>query len=73
MGTICENKLDNSIEEQKWKIKLLHSKSKNILVGVAPIDFDINSSNEKCGWYYYCNDSTLYPGSPHNYSKKDQV
>ena len=72
MGTICENELDKSIEEHKWKIKLLHSKSKNILVGVAPIDFDINSpSYNTCGWYCYCNDSTLYSGPPYNYSNKD--
>ena len=24
MGTICENELDKSIEEHKWKIKLLN-------------------------------------------------
>ena len=26
MGTICENELDKSIEEYKWKIKILHQK-----------------------------------------------
>ena len=27
-------------------------------------------SNEKCGWYYYCDGSTLYSGPPFNYSGK---
>ena len=34
-----------SIEEHKWKIKLLKTDNKRIFVGVAPIDFDVNSSN----------------------------
>ena len=43
-----------------------------ILVGVAPIDFDINSSSfNTCGWYYNCYDSTLYSGPPHKYSYKN--
>ena len=69
MGTICEKELDKSIEEHKWKIKILKTKSKYIMVGVAPIDFDINSSSfNNCGWYFYCYDSTLYSGPPFNYS-----
>ena len=41
------------------------------MVGVAPIDFDINSSDyTTCGWFYYCYNSTLFSGPPHNYSKK---
>ena len=43
MGTICENELNKSIEEHKWKIKILKTKKKNIFVGVAPSDFDIRS------------------------------
>ena len=31
MGTICEKELDKSIEEHKWKIKILKSKYKNII------------------------------------------
>ena len=42
MGTICENELDKSIEEHKWKIKILKAYNKQIMVGVAPSDFDIN-------------------------------
>ena len=71
-GTICINELDKSIEEHKWKIKILKvTKDKHILVGVAPNDFDINSSSyNTCGWYYYFYNSTLYSGPPYNYSCK---
>ena len=71
-GTICANELDKSIEEHKWKIKILKlTKYKDIMVGVAPIDFDINSSSyDTCGWYYYCYNATLYSGPPFNYSSK---
>ena len=62
MGTICENELDKSIEEHKWKIKLLNVTRKELLVGFAPIDFDINSSDYNCGYYFYCFNSTLYSG-----------
>ena len=73
MGTICENELDKSIEEHKWKIKFLKTKSREINVGVAPIDFDILSTNQykSCGYYLYCNDSTLYSGPPFNYRRKE--
>ena len=43
------------------------------MVGVAPSDFDINSSSfNTCGWYLFCNNSppTLYSGPPFNYSCK---
>ena len=71
MGTICEYELDKSIEEHKWKIKILKTLGKHIMVGVAPSDFDINSSyHSTCGWYYYCSTSGLYSGPPFNYSNK---
>ena len=39
------------------------------MVGVAPSDFDINSSlYSNCGWYFYCSNSCLYSGPPFNYS-----
>ena len=70
MGTICENELEKS-KEHKWKIKILKTQYKNIMVGVAPIDFDINSSDySNCGWYFYCYNSTLYSGPPHKYYNK---
>ena len=70
-GTICENELEKG-EEYKWKIKLLKKKKKDIVIGVAPIDFDINSSSyDNCGWYLYCyggnSNPVLYSGPPHNY------
>ena len=72
MGTICENELDKSIEEHKWKIKILKTYQKAIMIGVAPIDFDINKSNHStCGWYLYCANSNLYSGPPFNYSNKN--
>ena len=72
MGTICENELDKSIEEHKWKIKILKTASKHIMVGVAPNNFDIHSSGfENCGWYFYCYNSTLYSGPPFNYGNSN--
>ena len=42
------------------------------MIGVAPSDFDINSSSyNTCGWYFYCDNSTLYSGPPFNYSNKN--
>ena len=73
MGTICENELDKSIDEHKWKIKILKTKSKWIMIGVAPSDFDIHiSSYNTGGWYLCCFDSppTLYSGPPFNYNGK---
>ena len=72
MGTICENELDKSIEEHKWKIKILKTKRKYIMVGVAPIDFNIHSSTHgTCGWFFYCcSSSYLYSGPPFNYRAK---
>ena len=72
-GTICINELDKSIEEHIWKIKILKTtNNKYIMVGVAPIDFDINLENNynKCGWYYYCYNSTLFSGPPFNYNRE---
>ena len=70
MGTICEYELDKSIEEHKWKIKILKTtQNKYIMVGVAPIDFDINSSSyDTCGWYFYCCNQCLYSGPPFKYN-----
>ena len=74
MGNICENKLDKSIDEHIWKIKILNTYRYEMMVGVATIDFDINSAsyeaNKNFGWYYYCNHGSLYSGPPHNYQGK---
>jgi hypothetical protein len=41
------------------------------MVGIAPIDFDLNASTYNYGWYLNCNDSKLYSGEPHNYDGKE--
>ena len=41
------------------------------MVGVTTNDIVINSSSyNTCGWYFYCYNSTLYSGKPHNYNNK---
>ena len=74
MGSICESQLEKD-NEYTWKIKILKStKCCNVFVGVSTIDFDFYSSswetNKNCGWYFYCHDSTLCSGPPHNYNMK---
>ena len=70
LGVMCEYKLEKNIKH-KWKIRILKSKTNDILVGIAPIDFNINTSTyTTCGWYYSCDDSKLYSGPPYNYSCK---
>jgi len=70
MGTICENELEKG-KEHKWKIKVLNTYAYDIMVGVAPSDFDINSSiYNTCGWYFYLVNSNLWSGPPHNYVRK---
>ena len=40
-----------------------------MMVGAAPSDFDIHSSDyNTSGWYYYCYNSTFYSGPPFYYS-----
>ena len=70
MGTICANELDKS-KECIWKIKVLKSEEMEIIIGIAPKDFDINSSMyDNCGWYYYLYNNSLFCGPPQNYSNK---
>ena len=69
IGVICDMQL-KGLKEYKWKIKILKSENKNIMIGVAPSDYDINSSLYKSGWYLYFNNSTLYSGPPHNYKNE---
>ena len=73
-GNICEDELDKSKEEYIWKIKILKTQDYDLMVGVATIDFDINSAsyetNKNYGWYYYCYNGKLYSGPPHNYQNK---
>ena len=65
-GTTCLYQLERG-KEYKWKIKILKTKHKYILVGVAPIDFVINQTDWHCGWYFECSISTLCSGPPYNY------
>ena len=68
MGTITEQELDKSTECY-WKIKILKTEGSRIMIGIAPIDFDINSSMyNKCGWYFYLYHDSLCSGPPHNYN-----
>ena len=75
-GTTCISELKEYCE-YKWKIKILKSESKQIMIGVAPIDFNVNQLDESdfainiCGWYFYCYDLKLYSGPPHNYINKN--
>ena len=70
-GTICEMELDPKVEEYKWKIKILKSQANSIMVGVAPNNFDICSSDySNCGFYFYCANSCLYSGNPFLYDGK---
>ena len=70
-GVICENQLQKS-KIYKWKINILKSYSNcnYFKIGVAPIDFDINSSSYNYGWYIDCSSSCLYSGEPQNYNGK---
>ena len=69
MGAICENELEKG-KEHRWKIKILKNQYNHIMVGVAPIDFDISSSlYNNCGWYFYF-PNYLYSGPPHNFNSK---
>ena len=67
-------KVENILETQKihkWKISLLNTKSKLIMVGITPDEQNLNPSlNNINGWYFYCFNSTLYSGKPHNYKNK---
>ena len=53
----------------KWKIKILRTKNYEINVGIAPIDIKFDSLRPfQKGWFYYCCDSNLYSGPPHNFA-----
>ena len=58
-----------------WSIKILKSLENyggGINIGVAPSDIDQNEYKvfEKCRWYFYCYNSALFSGPPHNYIGK---
>ena len=74
-GTTCLYEFKKSVE-YKWKIKILESKSKQIMLGVVPNDFNIKNIDPSDftinmnGWFFYCYDLRLYSGPPHNYKNK---
>ena len=73
MGTICEDELEKG-KEHKWKINIIKTYDYSIMVGVAPSDFDINSSSfNTCGWYFNLYNSYLLSGPPHNYSRNTNL
>ena len=60
------------LQIHKWKIKILNSKSKLIMVGITKNEQNSNINlNNINGWYLYCYNSTLYSGQPHNYKNKE--
>ena len=74
-GTTCLSEFKNFVE-YKWKIRILKSSAKQIMVGVVPIDFDAEKIDETdftlniSGWFFYLYDLRLYSGPPHNYRNK---
>ena len=48
----------------------MYNNGQYIYIGVAPSDINQNEgwNGDKCGWYFYCYDSTLWSGPPHNYN-----
>ena len=69
-GAICEKELDKN-KRHTWIIRILNSKSYNIMIGIAPLDIDVNSSDLiKSGWYYNYSDSTIYSGPSFNYNSE---
>ena len=66
----CEKNLEYR-KIYKWKISILKTKSKIIMIGITQEENIINPSlNNINGWYFYCFNSTLYSGKPHNYKNK---
>ena len=74
-GTTCLNEFQKLVE-YKWKVRILKSVTKQIMVGVVPIDFDPEKIDNTdfnlniCGWFFYFYDMRLYSGPPHNYRNK---
>ena len=69
IGILCQNEFEK-LKEYRWKIKIIKTSNRNIMVGVAPIDFNINTSDWKEGWFLVCHNSSLYSGPSFNYIGK---
>ena len=71
VGVICKTILEKG-KEYRWKIKILKTKNYDILIGISPINFNINSNScLKSGWYLACDNLKLYSGPPFNYIEKE--
>lgn len=73
--TVLGTKSLPSRKTTSWGIRVLRSKGNNggyIFIGVAPFDIDqsANANFVRCGWFFYCFDSRLYSGPPHNYRRR---
>ena len=63
MGIICEGELEKN-KIHKWKIKILKTKEKKIMVGISFTNFPSGNSNcEENGWLLNCNNLRLYSNS----------
>lgn len=69
-GVICKNELEKG-KIHKWKIRILKTKEYYIKIGITTSDFDYNNPlSDRCGWYYFCQDGSLYCGPPNYYNGK---
>jgi hypothetical protein len=74
-GTTCLYEFKELVE-YKWKVRIKNSQTKQIMVGVVPIDFNPEKIDDTdfyvnlSGWFFYCYDLRLYSGPPHNYKNK---
>ena len=69
-GTIGQSELKKK-GVHKWKIKILKTKEYYIKIGIATNDFDHNNPfSDRCGWYYFCQNGSLYSGPPHKLDNK---
>ena len=68
IGIICENILEKD-RIYKWKIKILQTESYDIMVGVAPSDYNniLKKNSYQYGWFFSCDNQRLYSGPPFNY------
>lgn len=56
----------------KWSLKINNITDGQIMIGISPNDINQNEiyNYSKCGWYFYCYNSTLRSGPPFNFNGK---